>query len=77
MVALGLAVAVTLVLTFSILSLTLPGFRPPNDTYSLNLKEWVRRLAALVLLLTFTPSTNNSNCCRSGANWLNANKYLN
>jgi PAS domain S-box-containing protein len=47
----GSAVAVTLVLTFCILSLTLPGFQGPIDnTYSLNLKEWVRGLAALVLL---------------------------
>jgi PAS domain S-box-containing protein len=44
-------VAVTLVLTFGILSLTLPGFNQPGDKiYSLNLKEWVRGLAALVLL---------------------------
>src|ERR1700730_3587573 len=47
----GSAVAVTLVLTFGILSLTFPGFHLPTDTaYSLNLKEWVRGLAALVLL---------------------------
>ncbi len=47
----GSAVAVTLVLTFGILSLTFPGFRQPTDnTYFLNLKEWVRGLAALVLL---------------------------
>jgi len=47
----GSAVAVTLVLTFGILSLTFPGFHLPADsTYSLNLKEWVRGLAALVLL---------------------------
>jgi PAS domain S-box-containing protein len=47
----GSAVAVTLVLTFCILSLTLPGFQTPgDDTSSLNLKEWVRGLAALVLL---------------------------
>ncbi len=47
----GSAVAVTLVLTFGILSLTLPGFHQPTDnSYSLNLKEWVRGLAALVLL---------------------------
>jgi PAS domain S-box-containing protein len=47
----GSAVAVTLVLTFGILSLTLPGFHLPTDSaYSLNLKEWVRGLAALVLL---------------------------
>src|ERR1700721_2027425 len=46
----GSAVAVTLVLTFGILSLALPGFHSPDDTYSLNLKEWVRGLAALVLL---------------------------
>ena len=47
----GFAVAVTLVLTFGILSLTFPGFHLPNGTfYSLNLKEWVRGLAALVLL---------------------------
>jgi PAS domain S-box-containing protein len=47
----GSAVAVTLVLTFGILSLTFPGFHLPNDSaYALNLKEWVRGLAALVLL---------------------------
>jgi PAS domain S-box-containing protein len=47
----GFAVAVTLVLTFGILSLTFPGFRlPASGFYSLNLKEWVRGLAALVLL---------------------------
>ena len=47
----GSAVAVTLVLTFGILSLTFPGFHQPTDSvYSLNLKEWVRGLAALVLL---------------------------
>lgn len=47
----GFAVAVTIVLTFGILSLTFPGFRLPKDEfYSLNLKEWVRGLAALVLL---------------------------
>ena len=47
----GSAVAVTLVLTFGILSLTFPGFHLPTDgVYSLNLKEWVRGLAALVLL---------------------------
>src|SRR5712671_2391640 len=47
----GSAIAVTIVLTFGILSLTLPAFHQPNDnTYSLNLREWVRGLAALVLL---------------------------
>ena len=47
----GFAVAVTLVLTFGILSLTFPGFHPPTDrVYSLSLKEWVRGLALLVLL---------------------------
>jgi diguanylate cyclase (GGDEF)-like protein/PAS domain S-box-containing protein len=47
----GLAVAVSLVLTFGIVSITFPGLRLPTDeTYSLNLKEWVRGLAALVLL---------------------------
>lgn len=47
----GFAVAVTLVLTFGILSLTFPGFHLPTDgLYSLSLKEWVRGLAALVLL---------------------------
>ena len=47
----GFAVAVTLVLTFGILSLTFPGFHLPTDGfYSLSLKEWVRGLAALVLL---------------------------
>jgi len=47
----GFAVAVTLVLTFCILSLTFPGFHlPSNEFYSLSLKEWVRGLVALVLL---------------------------
>ncbi len=47
----GLAVAVTLALTFGILSLTFPGFHLPTDrVYSLSLREWVRGLAALVLL---------------------------
>jgi PAS domain S-box-containing protein len=48
---LGLAVAVTLILTFGILSLTFPGFHLANDkVLALNLKEWVRGLAGLVLL---------------------------
>src|SRR5712664_3952860 len=47
----GSAVVVTLVLTVGILSLTFPGFHLPTDAaYSLSLKEWVRGLAALVLL---------------------------
>jgi PAS domain S-box-containing protein len=47
----GFAVAVTLVLTFGILSLTFPGFHlPKDDFYFFTLKEWVRGLAALVLL---------------------------
>ena len=47
----GFAVSVTLVLTFGILSLTFPGFHLPTDKiYTLSLREWVRGLAALVLL---------------------------
>ena len=47
----GFAVSVTLVLTFGILSLTFPGFHLPTDkVYVLSLREWVRGLAALVLL---------------------------
>lgn len=47
----GFAVAVTLVLTFGILSLTFPDLHLTNDkVYSLTLREWVRGLAALVLL---------------------------
>jgi len=47
----GFAVAVTLVLTFGILSLTVPGLHLTNDRISsLSLREWVRGLAALVLL---------------------------
>jgi diguanylate cyclase (GGDEF)-like protein/PAS domain S-box-containing protein len=47
----GFAVSVTLVLTFGILSLTFPGFHiSTSKEYLLNLKEWVRGLAALVLL---------------------------
>jgi PAS domain S-box-containing protein len=47
----GAAVAITLVLTFGILSLALPVFdQSTGHTDSLNLKEWFRGLAALVLL---------------------------
>ena len=47
----GSAVVVTLALTFGILSLTFPGPHQLTDNIdSLNLKEWVRGLAALVLL---------------------------
>jgi diguanylate cyclase (GGDEF)-like protein/PAS domain S-box-containing protein len=47
----GSAVVVTVVLTAGILSLISPGPLQPSDTvYSLNLREWVRGLAALVLL---------------------------
>jgi PAS domain S-box-containing protein len=47
----GFAVVVTLVLTFGILSLTFPGFHLPTDkVHALSLREWVRGLAALVLL---------------------------
>jgi len=47
----GFAVVVTLVLTFGILALTFPGFHMASDkAYSLSLREWVRGLAALVLL---------------------------
>jgi diguanylate cyclase (GGDEF)-like protein/PAS domain S-box-containing protein len=47
----GLAVIVTLMLTAGILSLTFPGFHLPTDrVHSLSLREWVRGLAALVLL---------------------------
>ena len=47
----GFAIAVTLILTFGILSLTFPGFHLPTDKiHVLSLREWVRGLAALVLL---------------------------
>jgi PAS domain S-box-containing protein len=47
----GFAVAVTLALTLGIFSLTFLGVRlPAADVYLLSLKEWVRGLAALVLL---------------------------
>lgn len=47
----GFAVSVTLVLTLGILSLTFPGFHLPTDNvHVLSLREWVRGLAALVLL---------------------------
>jgi len=47
----GSAVAVTLVLTVGIFSLTFPGLHQATDSvYLLNLREWVRGLAALVLL---------------------------
>jgi diguanylate cyclase (GGDEF)-like protein/PAS domain S-box-containing protein len=47
----GFAVAVTLALTLGIFTLTYQHFRVRiDDAYSVNLKEWVRGLAALVLL---------------------------
>lgn len=47
----GFAVAVTLVLTFAILSLTFPGNHLVTDKlYAQNLREWVRALIFLVLL---------------------------
>lgn len=47
----GLAVSVTLVLTFAIVILTFPRNDFTNDRiYSLNLREWVRGLTALVLM---------------------------
>lgn len=46
----GFAVAVTLVLTFGILALSYSHWVHINDSYSLNMTEWVRGLAALVLL---------------------------
>jgi PAS domain S-box-containing protein len=46
----GFAVTVTLVLTIGIVSLTFPQLRPDSDTYWVDLKEWVRGLACLVIL---------------------------
>jgi PAS domain S-box-containing protein len=46
----GSAVAVTLVLTFCILSLTFPGMHRAGALYALTLREWVRGLIAMVLL---------------------------
>src|ERR1700745_698967 len=45
----GFAVVVTLGLTLGIVGLTFPGFHVPASDW-LNLKEWARGLAALVLL---------------------------
>src|SRR6202161_516979 len=50
----GFAVAVTLALTLGIISFTFPWFnRETNVAYWFDLKEWVRGLAALVLLFDF------------------------
>ena len=46
----GSAVAVTLVLTFCILSLTFPGMHRAGALYAFTLREWVRGLIAMVLL---------------------------
>lgn len=47
----GFAVVVTLVLTFAIVTLTFPHEGLVNDkAYSLNFREWVRGLTALVLM---------------------------
>ena len=50
----GFAVAVTLALTLGIISFTFPWFeRETNVSYWFDLREWVRGLAALVLLFDF------------------------
>ena len=50
----GFAVFVTLALTLGIISFTLPWLNPSADaSYWFDLKEWVRGLAALVLLFDF------------------------
>ena len=50
----GFAVAVTLALTLGIVSFTFPWFRWDKDAaYWFDLREWVRGLAALVLLFDF------------------------
>src|SRR6202140_4720714 len=50
----GFAVAVTLALTLGIMSFTFPWFNRETDaSYWFDLKEWVRGLAALVLLFDF------------------------
>jgi PAS domain S-box-containing protein len=50
----GFAVAVTLALTLGIISFTFPWFNAGSDvSYWFDLKEWVRGLAALVLLFDF------------------------
>jgi PAS domain S-box-containing protein len=46
----GFVVAVTLGLTFAVICLTFPAFDWKDELYSHNLREWVRALAALVLL---------------------------
>src|SRR5277367_2067853 len=50
----GFAVAVTLALTLGIISFTFPWFeRETNVSYWFDLREWVRGLAALVLIFDF------------------------
>jgi len=50
----GFAVAVTMALTLGIFSFTFPWFNRETDaSYWFDLKEWVRALAALVLLFDF------------------------
>src|SRR6202051_391292 len=50
----GFAVALTLALTLGIISLTFPWFNADADvSYWFDLREWVRGLAALVLLFDF------------------------
>src|ERR1035438_1094971 len=50
----GFAVAVTLALTLGIISFTFPWLnRETNGSYWFDLREWVRGLAALVLLFDF------------------------
>jgi hypothetical protein len=58
----GFTIAVTLALTFGIVSFTFPWFRWNKDAqYWFDLREWVRGLTALVLLFASTPSTSTCN----------------
>ena len=74
----GFAVAVTLALTLGIISFTFPWFNRDKDVaYWFDLREWVRGLAALVLLFDFTRFISTCNSTAFDANWRSAISFFN
>ena len=69
----GFAVAVTLALTLGIISFTFPWFNRDTDvSYWFDLREWVRGLAALVLLFDFCNFTAFAGSWRSEISFFNS-----
>jgi cytosine/uracil/thiamine/allantoin permease len=73
----GFTFAVTLTLTLGIISFTIPWLSRETDaSYWFNLREWVRGLAALVLLFDFYSIYQTYNSNEFDANWLSAISFF-